>query len=127
MTATNPTGPGFVTVWPAGKPRPEASSLNVERAGQTIANLVTVGLGTGGTIAFFSKSPSDLIADIAGYFLPTAPTSAGRYQPVTPTRLLDTRDAAAPFAPGEQRDLVVAGRGGVPASGRRPMPPGPAS
>ncbi len=117
VTTTNTTGPGYVTVWPAGKPQPTASNLNVERAGQTIANLATVGLGAGGTIAFFSTSTSDLVADIAGYFLPTAPTASGRYQPVMPARLLDTRDTGGPFIPGEQRDLAVTGRGGVPPTG----------
>lgn len=118
VTATNTGGPGFVTVFPNGKAQPTASSLNVERAGQTIANLVTVALG-GSSINFYSSGPVDLVADLAGYFMPSGATSAGRYQPVTPARLLDTRDpgAGGAFAAGEERSLAVAGRGGVPATG----------
>lgn len=119
VTATNTGGPGFVTVYPNGKAQPTASNLNVERAGQTIANLVTVGLGGGGSVNFYSSGPADLVADLAGYFMPSGPTSAGRFQPVTPARLLDTRDAGGggAFAAGEERSLAVAGRGGVPATG----------
>src|SRR4051794_17860736 len=42
VTATNATGPGFVTVWPTDKAQPVASSLNVEHVGQTIPNFVIV-------------------------------------------------------------------------------------
>ena len=36
VTATAAAGPGFVTVWPAGRARPVASNLNVVRVGQTV-------------------------------------------------------------------------------------------
>src|SRR6478736_2788703 len=54
VTATDTTAPGFVTVWPAGLPRPEASNLNVEGAGQTVPNLVIVPLGEGGAVDVFT-------------------------------------------------------------------------
>ena len=41
----------------------------------------------------------------------------GRLHPVTPTRILDTREAGGPVQAGADRELVVLGRGGVPASG----------
>src|SRR5205823_2461836 len=67
VTATNTTMPGFVTAWPAGLPRPLASNLNVERAGQTIANLVMVPLSADGKVVLYSQSPLDLVADLEGY------------------------------------------------------------
>jgi hypothetical protein len=40
----------------------------------------------------------------------------GRYHPLSPARILDTR-FSAPLGPGATADLLVAGQGGVPASG----------
>jgi hypothetical protein len=57
-----------------------------------------------------------LIADLAGYYSPSAP---GRFVPVTPTRFLDTRSgtgaAVIPTTAGGFVDLKVAGTRGVPA------------
>ena len=117
VTAVDAAGPGYVTVWPAGKTQPVASSLNLEAAGQTIANLVTVGMGTARSVAFFSSGGTHLVADLAGYYVPTGATSAGRYQPVSPARALDTRVTGGPLQAGETRSLTVAGANGVPASG----------
>ena len=117
VTATDAAGAGYVTVWPAGKQQPVASSLNVEGAGDTIANLVTVAVGTGRSVAFFASGGTDLVADLAGYYVPTTATSAGRYQPVAPARVLDTRVSGGPLAAGETRALTVAGQAGVPAAG----------
>ena len=47
VTVTDPDGPGFVTVWPCGQARPNASNLNFV-AGQTVANLAVAALGAGG-------------------------------------------------------------------------------
>jgi hypothetical protein len=45
--ATGPTNSGFLTVWPTGASQPTVSNLNFV-AGQTVPNLVKVGLGTNG-------------------------------------------------------------------------------
>ncbi|HEY7625806.1 MAG TPA: hypothetical protein VH761_02015, partial [Ilumatobacteraceae bacterium] len=110
---------GFVTVYPSGINRPTASSINVDGAGQTIANLVTVPIGTGGKVDIFSLMATDLVADVQGYYVPAGAATAGRFTPVTPTRLLDTRDAGAvhrgPLAANEAFTLNVAGLAGLPA------------
>ena len=49
FTVTNPAGVGFVTVYPCGVARPEASNLNFV-AGQTVPNLVLAKLGTSGRV-----------------------------------------------------------------------------
>ncbi|HEX3090658.1 MAG TPA: hypothetical protein VHQ23_18535, partial [Ilumatobacteraceae bacterium] len=86
--------------------------------GQTIANLVTVPIGTGGTVDVFSEQPADLIADVQGYYTPADSAQAGRFTPVTPTRLLDTRQPNnihnGPLVAGSQIDLDVAGIAGLP-------------
>ncbi len=99
VTATDASGPGFVTVWPSTESRPTASNVNVERAGQTISNLVTVQLGTDGAVNLFAIAATDLVADVSGYFTPSGPTGPGRLQPVAPARVLDTRaGVGAPVA-----------------------------
>ena len=81
-----------MTVYPTGVARPLASSINVDAAGQTIANLVTVPIGAGGTVDMYSLMQTDLVADVQGYYVPTAAAQAGRFVPVNPTRLVDTRE-----------------------------------
>ena len=66
VTATAATAGGFVTVYPCGSARPTASNLNV-LANETKPNLVTVKVGSNGTVCLFTQSGTHLIADIAGY------------------------------------------------------------
>ncbi|MEY2581458.1 MAG: hypothetical protein QOE09_1307 [Ilumatobacteraceae bacterium] len=91
VTATNPDGPGFVSAWPADKSRPTTSVINFESVGQTIANLVTVPMDAAGGVAFFAQTGVDLIADVQGFYAPVSSSTAGRYKPMTPNRVLDTR------------------------------------
>jgi hypothetical protein len=44
-------------------------------------------------------------------------TGSGRFVPVKPLRLLDTRDGVYPNGPSGRVDLTVLGRAGIPASG----------
>jgi hypothetical protein len=68
VTAVGPVGDGFLTVWPADAPRPNASNLNFSDGQAPVANAVTVKLG-GGAIRFVSSaSRVDAIADVVGYF-----------------------------------------------------------
>ena len=123
VTAAAAAAPGYVTVWPSGKPKPIASNLNVTASGQNIANLVTVRVGLAGKVSLYSEAGTHLIADIAGYYVPVpAGTSAGRYTALTPARILDTRLAIGvpgtiPIPAGNAIDVAVSGQGGVPATG----------
>ncbi len=47
VTATEPGGDGFVTVWPCGQPRPLASTLNFVAGQLAVPNLAAVALGPG--------------------------------------------------------------------------------
>ena len=67
VTVAGATGPGFITVWPCGTPRPESSNVNYA-PGVTTANLVMPGLGAGGTVCFYSLAQTDLIVDVSGFF-----------------------------------------------------------
>jgi RHS repeat-associated protein len=123
VTATNATAPTFITVWPTSATRPtNASNLNVV-AGQTIPNLVMVGVGTSGNISFYNNAGStDLIADVVGYFPLTAPA----FDSLVPARLMDTRTGGQTvdgqfvgghMTSGTPLNLTVLGRGNVPTSG----------
>ena len=118
VTATNASGAGFITTWPAGGSRPDVSSLNVERRGQTIPNLVTVRAGAGGAVSFYASNAMDLIADVEGYYVGAASSSPGRLVARTPYRLLDTRiSGGAKFGvlDGGERVTIDARAAGAPA------------
>ena len=115
VTVTNPSVGGYLTVFPAGVARPLASSLNFGR-GVTVANLVTVGLGTDGALAVYNDAgTTEVIADVVGYYRVPA---GSRYTAAVPSRVLDTRSgvggSTAAWAPGEAREVGVAAAG-VPA------------
>ena len=67
VTVTNPTGPGFVTVYPCGV-RPLASSVNFMGAGATVPNAVLSPVSASGEVCFYAHADTDLIADINGWF-----------------------------------------------------------
>ncbi|HEX6356628.1 hypothetical protein [Actinophytocola sp.] len=89
LTATNPTASTFVTAWPAGTPLPTASNLNVP-AGDTRPNLVTVAVGANRTVNLYNNwGTTDLIVDLTGFY---TPDYGAVFLPMSPTRVLDTRD-----------------------------------
>jgi hypothetical protein len=94
VTAIDAVAPGFVTAYPFGSVRPNASNLNIERVGQTVANLVVSPLSSHpSSVTFYMSGGGYLAADVLGYFVPTAgkPSTDGRYIPLTPSRLVDSR------------------------------------
>ncbi len=94
-----PKGPlNFMTVWPAGQPLPDVSLLN-SLDGRIKANAAIVPAGTSGAISVYAiapTAPTDVVIDIDGYFLPATPASLDFY-PLTPCRLIDTRNASGPL------------------------------
>ena len=116
VTVTEPSAGSFLTVSPTGETRPLASNLNYV-AGQTVPNLVVAKLGAGGKVDLFNSSgTTHVIADVAGWYGPDTGPPGGRYTPVTPARILDTRSTSK-LGPAGIVGLQVTGQGGVPASG----------
>lgn len=127
VTATNVSGlESFLTVWPSGSIRPEASNLNFIQ-GQTVPNLVIARVGAEGRVSIFNNVGNvDVVVDTQGYFAaPVAepPLPGSRYFPSNPARILDTRTGLG--VPGgfqgqlgtqSTLDLQVTGAGGVPAN-----------
>lgn len=122
LTATGATAAGYVTAYPAGTARPNASNLNLV-AGQTVAGAVTVKLSTSGEVTLYNGStrPVHLIADVAGWFVAGYARHVGAYNSLAPARVLDTRNgigSTAGVVPGGGAvTLTLANRAGVPASG----------
>jgi hypothetical protein len=117
VTVVAPAGPGFLTVFPCGQDRPNASNLNFG-GGEIVPNAVVAKLGSFGYVCIYASATTDVVVDVDGYAIPGGPV------PVAPARLLDTRpgfatvDGAAAgvgrVAGGTALWLSVAGRGGVP-------------
>ena len=102
---------GFVTVFPCGS-RPDASNLNFI-SGQTVPNSVISPLSATGTVCLYVYGTAHLLADVSGFF-----TSG--FEPVTSSRLLDTRSTGtrvgALDGSGQAVEVQVTGRAGVPTS-----------
>jgi hypothetical protein len=123
VTVTDTTASSYLTVWPAGVPRPVASNLNWV-AGQTVPNLVEVALGLNGQVSVYNAAGStDVIFDVAGYVAtPTvSPPPAGLYNPVVPNRVLDTRSGLgtpkAQLCAGQYISVRITGTPSIPSSG----------
>jgi hypothetical protein len=70
VSVTQPTAPGFLTLYPLGVTPPLASTINYG-AGQTRANNAIVQLGSGKSLAVTcgqSSGATHVILDVVGYF-----------------------------------------------------------
>ncbi len=123
VTAVNESTAGAFIVYPTGAARPLASNLNWV-AGETVPNLVSVGLGNSGDVTIYNGAGSaDAVVDLEGYYAPSNGGSAGELVPVVPARITDTRagsgqpNAGSTLGPGTTLDVQVTGVGGIPATG----------
>ncbi len=85
VTAVEPCGDTFLTVWPCGDALPTASMVNATKL-SIVANSAVVRLG-GGSLCVYSMRPTDVIVDVSGWIASTGLRSL----PVAPVRLVDTR------------------------------------
>jgi hypothetical protein len=86
---------GYLTAWPTGQPQPSTSTLNSD--GRYKANAAIIPAGTNGGVNVFVSDPSQVVLDISGYFVPAGTSSALAFYPLTPCRLVDTRNANGPL------------------------------
>ena len=121
VVATQASGPlSWLTVWPAGEARPDASNLNFD-AGVSVPNLVIARVGADGRVSMSNQNGSvHVAADVQGWF--TGDTTGSTYVPGDPLRILDTRDGtggrSTRLGPGEAMELKVTEVGNVPAGAR---------
>jgi Domain of unknown function (DUF4331) len=92
ITATQATADGFITVYPCDKPRPTASSLNPDPDRNT-SGLIPAVMSPDGKVCIYTETPTHILADVSAYLPSTA-----SYTPISPERLLDTRQGAKPAA-----------------------------
>jgi hypothetical protein len=115
LTVTRQTSSGYLFIGPAAANNPGSSTLNFP-AGDDRANAVTVALGAGDSLSITFVAPSNgptaqAIFDVTGYF--TGDMSGAVYVPLTPSRVLDTRNGtgglSGPFTNHAARTFTVAG------------------
>ena len=70
LTAVEPTGRGFVTLYPCGSTVPTVSNLNVV-AGAIVANRAVVSTGGSNQFCVFSNVDTDVVIDVEGLITPS--------------------------------------------------------
>ena len=115
LTVTGQSSNGYLFLGPVAMNDPTSSTLNFPK-GDDRANGVTVAIGTGGAlwVTFVAPSPANtayVIFDVTGYY--TGDPSGAAYVPLTPSRILDTRNGtgglSGPFTNHAARTFTVAG------------------
>jgi hypothetical protein len=110
VTATQATSEGYLTVWPSGSARPNASNLNTS-AGSTRPNLVTSKVGPNGSVSIYNAvGATHVIADVVGWYSTTDGPMGSTLVPVDPYRALDSRfDWDQPYQAGGIAGLPLDG------------------
>ena len=112
-TVTAPSGAGFLTLWNCSDGLPDVSTLNFS-TNQTVANTATIPLDGVGGMCAYSSVAADLVIDVGGYYSSSA---AGRYTPLAPQRLMDSREGHGTptrLAGGRTVELSVTGVANIP-------------
>jgi len=68
LVAVNPSGPGYLTVYPCGFDKPLAAALNY-MPGVDNANEFSVPIGEYGDICIYTLAETDIVVDIYGYYI----------------------------------------------------------
>ena len=111
VTAVDTTAAGYVTMYPTGIERPLAANINADKLA-TVTNSAVVVLGEAGSVDVYHSGEGDIVVDVTAVFVPRSTAVAeGRFVPVGPRRLADTRTSGQRGAD----DLVVDTSAVVPA------------
>ena len=86
VIAVEPSGPGFLTVYPCDREVPTASNVNFVTT-PVVSNLVIARPSADDRVCVYTSIASDIVIDLAGVLDVEADYDA----PVTPVRLVDTR------------------------------------
>jgi len=109
VTAVDAAAPGFLTVFPAGTGRPNASVVNTDPFNTTRASAVFLPVTPAGFVIFRSMT-TDVIVDVWGWFTgdSAAPSADGLFVPQSPTRAWDSRATLDPVHPGGTVERAIA-------------------
>jgi hypothetical protein len=109
LTAVGPAGDGYLSAYPCDS-SPVVSSVNFTTAADT-PNAALVPLDGAGRLCLFSSVDTDVLIDVNGALLESAP---GRFVAATPDRLVDSRQglrAPGRLQTGDQLTVAVTGGG----------------
>mgnify|MGYP002400975458 CR=1 FL=1 len=125
LTFVFPASGGYATAWQPRTQRPPTSNANVGGS-DVVANAAIVPIDSDGNLLLYTSVQTHLVVDVLGFFdeMPGATAQAGRFEPVTAVRAVDTRRAASASnsftrAPSGLFDVVnapLAGSFGLPTS-----------
>ena len=113
---------GNATAWQPRTRRPSTSNVNAP-SGANVANASIVPLDAQGRMVLFTQATAHVLVDVAGFYLDqSGPTSAGRFVPTGPERVVDTREPAdvgneyerGADGSGERVSVSVAGNVNIP-------------
>ncbi len=107
VTVTQPTAPGYLTVYPGGEAVPSTSNLNFG-AGQTVPNLVVARVPASGLVnVLVSAGAAHVLVDVVGWFgSATTPVPGSKIAAQVPTRVYDSR-ALAKVGAGQSVEVQV--------------------
>ena len=111
LTTVRTSVNGFITAYPCSVARPTVSAVQA-LAGRAVAGMTIVPLGTDGTFCVYTSTATDLVVDLFGSYSPGA---GSKFEPVSPTRLYDSRSSSRPLPAGTIVRVPVAGAAGTPA------------
>jgi RHS repeat-associated protein len=127
VTALNESAAGYLTLYASTDtpPLPPLTSNVDFSAGQLISGLAIVKLGTDGKITIYAgASDADVIVDVQGYYDNTTGPAGSYFNPVSPSRILDTRYGTGTCTPScstipawNAISVQAGGTGGVPPTG----------
>lgn len=123
LTLVRPqSGAANATVWEPRSPRPATSNVNAP-LDANVANASIVPLDADGRLLLFTQATGHVIVDVSGYFFDAdSAVRRGRFKASDPTRVVDTRNAAAgdneytrvADGAGERVTVPLVGLAGIP-------------
>ncbi len=127
VTSVRARGGGFYRVWPADRPEPAHSSVNVLGVNYVAGNQVITGVSNG-RIQVSSNVAGGLTVDVTGYFTGSGAeiSTDGLFVPFAPERLLDTRERSGATAGTNGQPISANARYGLQVTGRPNVPIGSA-
>lgn len=117
ITGPDPCVPGFLAAYGCNQAAPTTSNVNLDENDTRATSAIVPIQGT--DLCVLAQERSDVIVDLFGY---TSPSSTNLLTPLTPLRLVDTRDGSGlvkrkgALASGEVLELGTATVAGRPAS-----------
>ena len=101
---------GYLTIWPTGESQPLVSLMN-SLDGRTKANAAIVPAGNNGAVSVFVSNTTNVVIDINAYFDSASDETALAFFPLTPCRVVDTRNNqdGGTLEGGVERDFSIPG------------------